>query len=103
VDAIAQGAAGDTCRLEHVPLLAEVAQGDRVLTSGLDLVHVRGLLVGTVEQVEGNGVHQEIVVHPAVDFTRLEHVLVVTSTSRAKEQARAAVRETTKPKREERR
>lgn len=71
---------GSTCRLRHVGLLAEVREGDRVVTSGLDQVHPKGLLVGVVVGVRDVlGVEQEITIRPAVDFDRLEEVLVVVS------------------------
>lgn len=77
-DAVVSDASAGRCRLTHVQLLADIRPGDRVLTSGLDLIYPRGLLFGTVESVEGIvGVQQEIVVTPAVDFSRLEQVLVV--------------------------
>lgn len=77
-DAIVSDASAGRCRLTHVQLLSDIRPGDRVLTSGLDLVYPRGLLFGIVEEVKGIvGVQQEITVIPAVDFSRLEQVLVV--------------------------
>ncbi len=68
------------CRLRHLDLLQDLHVGDAVVTSGLDLIYPRGLLVGTVERVdEVPGVQQDVVVRPAVDFTRIEEVLVVVS------------------------
>jgi rod shape-determining protein MreC len=74
---VTSGGAG-RCRLRHLELLPDLEPGDRVVTSGLDLIYPRGLLVGTIESVHSvPGVQQEIVVIPAVDFTRLEEVLIV--------------------------
>lgn len=92
-DAIVADASAGRCRLAHVELLADIRPGDRVLTSGLDLIYPRGLLFGTVESVEGiAGIQQEVTVVPAVDFTRLEQVLVVVSTSPGRERARQEAR-----------
>ena len=40
----------------------------------------KGFVIGTIENVErGPGAYHEIAVQPAVDFSRLEEVLVVTT------------------------
>ena len=79
----AQGIAvgqGSTLRMDYVAGTADVKQGDLVVTSGIDKVYPKGFVIGTVESVaRGSGTYQEITVHPAVDFTRLEEVLVVTT------------------------
>ena len=53
---------------------------DIVVTSGLDGIFPRGLLVGTVSNVDRKrpGLFLNVQVTPAVDFRRLEQVLVVT-------------------------
>ena len=57
-----------------------VLAGDRVVTSGTDGIYPKGLLVGQVESmVRERGVFGAMVVRPAVDFGRLEDVLVVTA------------------------
>ncbi len=50
------------------------------MTSGLDGIFPRGLLVGTVKSVsgEGPGLFLNVTIAPAVDFRGLEQVLVVT-------------------------
>jgi len=58
--------------------------GERVLTSGGDMVFPRGLAVGTITAVANDKQHPPYIVltlQPAADLTRLEEVLVVTSTS----------------------
>ena len=88
-DAVIKDGSGDFVKLRHVELLKEVLPGDAVVTSGLDLIYPSGLLVGTVESVDEPGVDREIVVSPAVDFARLEHVLVIVSTDPAAAKAKA--------------
>jgi len=53
--------------------------GDGVVTSGLGGVFPKGLVVGYVSGVQREqfGLFQTIEVEPAVDFTRLEEVLVL--------------------------
>jgi rod shape-determining protein MreC len=63
--------------MEYVPGAADVKPGDTIVTSGIDGIYPRGFTIGTVERVEGAGIYKAIRVRPAVDFNRLEDVLVV--------------------------
>lgn len=73
------GGAGDPpLEMDYVDVLRDVVVGERVLTSGLDGIYPRGFLIGTVTRaVRGSGVYSDLRVRPAVDFTRLDVVLVV--------------------------
>jgi rod shape-determining protein MreC len=53
--------------------------GDKVISSGMGGVFPKGLLVGTVQEVVrgSSGLFQRVEVEPAVNFGRLEEVLVV--------------------------
>ncbi|HEX4346185.1 MAG TPA: rod shape-determining protein MreC [Vicinamibacterales bacterium] len=78
----AQGAAvgsGESrLRMDFVPEVADVAQGDTVMTSGIDGIFPKGFVIGKVESVEKSGTaYKEILIRPAVDFASLEQVLVV--------------------------
>ena len=66
-------------RLKYVPRDAELRPGDTVISSGLGGLYPKGLVVGRVEKVEpnGDGLFQRVEVAPAVDFSRLEDVLIV--------------------------
>ena len=70
----------DGLRLEFVPLEADVAPGDVVLTSALGGLLPPGLLVGRVSSVEAPGqeLHQRIEVDPLGDLERIEQVLIMT-------------------------
>jgi rod shape-determining protein MreC len=71
---------GTTLRMDYVPNTSDVKQGDLVVTSGIDKIYPKGFVIGTVESVSrGSGIFHEIVVRPAVDFSQLEEVLVVTT------------------------
>ena len=68
------------CRMTFVERNAKVAPGQAVITSGLGGVFPKGILIGTVTDAHLNaqtGMYQDVDVKPAVDFTRLEEVVVV--------------------------
>ncbi|MDH4064369.1 MAG: rod shape-determining protein MreC [Acidobacteriota bacterium] len=75
---IVLGGGADDLRMDYVPGTADVNPGDLVVTSGIDGIFPKGFVIGTVENVErGPGTYHEISIRPAVDFSRLEEVLVV--------------------------
>jgi rod shape-determining protein MreC len=76
---VVEGAGPDTLRLKYVMHSDDVAAGDRLVATGTDGVFPKGALVGLVRAIkpEGKGVFQNIEVEPAVDFERLEEVLVI--------------------------
>ncbi len=64
--------------MRYVPALADVAVGDRVLSSGLDRVYPKGLVVGRVRSVAApSGLFRDVVVTPTARFDQLEQVLVM--------------------------
>lgn len=75
---IVQGT-GDGLRLERIRMLADVRKGDRVVTSGLDGIFPKGLLVGTIAAVsrEKHELFQTAEIQPAVDFRKIEAVFVL--------------------------
>jgi rod shape-determining protein MreC len=62
----------------------DVAPGDNLITSGAAGVFPKGLLVGTVKEVvkQSRGGFLLVNAEPAVDFSRLEEVLVILRQSR---------------------
>ena len=76
---VVQGGAGEPpLEMNFVDVLRDIQVGERVLTSGLDGIYPRGFLIGTVERaVKGSGFYSDLRVRPAVDFRRLDVVLVV--------------------------
>lgn len=65
-------------RLHFVPVGQEIAIGEKVISSGLDGLFPKGLLVGRVSRLrEGAGLLLEITVEPAVNFNTLERVFVL--------------------------
>lgn len=74
------GAGEELLDLENVSEAADVVVGDVVVTSGIEGIYPKGFIIGRVEVVEKNGPsYKRIIVKPAVDFSSLEEVLVVTT------------------------
>ena len=73
------------CRLEHLSREDDVKVGDLVVTSGLGQRFPASILVGRIAELKKKeyGLYQEATVVPAVNFSRLEEVLIMTSGSRA--------------------
>jgi rod shape-determining protein MreC len=69
------------CRIQFDRADDQVAVGDEVFTSGLGKKFPASILIGYVSKIGDQefGLHQEGEVTPAVDFTRLDEVLILTS------------------------
>jgi rod shape-determining protein MreC len=78
---ILSGALDGDCILRHIDKTSTIRPSDKVITSGLDGVFPKGLLVGTVEQVRksAGGLFIEANVRASVDFSKLEETLVILS------------------------
>ena len=65
--------------MKYVKRSEDVQRGDQLITSGLDGVFPKGILVGHVETVQkkGQGLFQQVSVALAADPTKVEDVLVV--------------------------
>ncbi len=74
----------DLCRLDYALRSEDVIEGDLLVTSGTDAVFPAGLPVGRATKLvrAAQGLFLEGSVLPAVDPTRLEEVLVITSGAR---------------------
>jgi rod shape-determining protein MreC len=74
------GTGTTTLTMAYLPGSADVKVGDRVVTSGIDRIYPKGFVIGQIESLQrGAGEYSGIVIRPAVDFSALEAVLVVTS------------------------
>ena len=86
IQGILKGAGVEQCSLHYIMDDQKVAAGEAVVTSGLDQVYPKGLLVGYVARAESGNIYQRIAVKPAASLSRLENVLVLfESTSRPEE------------------
>jgi rod shape-determining protein MreC len=80
VQGVLVGEGENTCRLEFVSDNAPVEVGDVVVTSGLDAIFPKGILLGVISEVgEAQGLTRYVQVRPEVDPHRLEEVLVLRS------------------------
>ena len=75
------GLGRDYCTVRYLDTGADVAEGDRLVTSGLGGIFPKGINIGLVQHVERGefDVIREITVIPAVDLTNLEEVVVLPS------------------------
>ena len=65
-------------QMNYLPSGCELSTGDRIISSGLDGVYPKGLLIGTVRSVSRDAASDEeryVVLNPAADFRHLEEVL----------------------------
>ena len=77
-----EGTGSSNCRLQYVRSEDDIKEGDRVITSGLDGVYPKGLLIGVVSKVgeyERGMLFRNIRVLTSINFDKLEDVMVVTS------------------------
>ncbi len=66
-------------RMIYLPLDADIVVGDKVLTSGLDGIFPKGILIGEIKEDLGreHELYVSAIIKPAADFKRLEEVLVI--------------------------
>ncbi len=76
---IVEGMTEDLCQLIYALRTDDIAPGDVLISSGLGGIFPKGVPVGTVSRVTRKlyGTTQEVEVRPAVDFSKLEEVMVV--------------------------
>jgi rod shape-determining protein MreC len=74
-----RGIDNDRCELKNISSSENVEVGESVVTTGLDRIYPKGLLIGTVERVEAdpNAPWHKIIVKPAAPVDRVEHLLVL--------------------------
>jgi rod shape-determining protein MreC len=70
-----------TCEVEYLLRSDEVREGDQLFTSGTGGKFPEGILVGRIATVqrENYGLFQKVTVEPAVNFSRLHEVFVITA------------------------
>jgi len=76
---IVEGEGEQYCRFKYVLKKACVSVGDTVISSGLDRIFPKGLMIGRVEGISSgqSGIFQEVKIRPFVDFETLEEVMVI--------------------------
>lgn len=76
IQGVLKGLGRNSSELMYVMNDEEVSSGDALLTSGLDQVYPKGLVVGTVANVGTGDIYKKIVVRPAAKLDQLESVVV---------------------------
>jgi rod shape-determining protein MreC len=76
---IVEGLSDDLCQLRFALRTDDIAPNDVLISSGLGGIFPKGVPVGIVSKVRKQtyGITQEVEVRPAVDFSKLEEVLVI--------------------------
>jgi len=76
---ILEGQTDTSCILKYALRTDDIEAGDVIISSGLDSIYPKGLLLGKVSKVnkKSYGITQDVEVKPSVDFSRLEEVLVI--------------------------
>ena len=77
---------GIQCLLRHIPVKGDVQRGDVIVTSGMGGIFPKGLVIGSVVEITGEGweLFKGAVIQPGVDISRLEEVFVLTDEDRPK-------------------
>lgn len=88
VQGVLKGSGQDLPLLHYILNEQPVTIGDRVLTSGLDQIYPKGLLVGTVVQTRVGNIYRTVMVKPAAALDGLETVLVALKPSPEQKRAK---------------
>ena len=69
------------CMMNYLPADADIAVGDRILSSGYGDIYPRGLVVGYVRSVQENAYTRALTaeIECAAPISSLENVMIVTS------------------------
>lgn len=65
----------------YIPTSASLLEGDRIETSGLGGIYPKGIIIGTIKEINNtkNLTNRYAMVEPAVNFNKIETVLVITN------------------------
>lgn len=77
---VMEGLTDEVAVLRYTVRTDDIQTGDGLISSGLGGIFPKGIPVGTVSKVNRKqfGISQDVEVRPAVDFSKLEEVMVVT-------------------------
>lgn len=70
-----------TLKATFIPTEANILEGDNVETSGIGGIYPKGIMIGTIKKVINtkNITNRYAIIEPAVNFKKLENVLVIRS------------------------
>jgi len=74
-----KGMGSGECYFDYVIKTCDIKEGDTIVTSGLGRIFPKGLYLGKVKKIDDspNKLFKDVRVTPAVDFSKLEEVLIV--------------------------
>lgn len=74
-----KGMGSGECYFDYVIKTCDIKEGDTIVTSGLGRIFPKGLYLGKVKEINDspNKLFKDVRVTPAVDFSKLEEVLIV--------------------------
>jgi rod shape-determining protein MreC len=77
---VVEGQTDEVCTMRFTLRTDDIQPGDVLISSGLGGTFPKGVPIGTVSKVNRKpfGITQDVEVHPSVDFSKLEEVLVIT-------------------------
>jgi len=78
-EGLVSGTLGNSLIMKYLPEETDIKIGDTVVSSGLDNVYPKGVLIGKVIEIgrEFSGLSCYALIRPAVSFSNLEEVLIV--------------------------
>ncbi len=81
---LVEGYEGNVLRMKYVRRTDDIQVGDNVMSSGIGGLFPKGVMIGKVVKVtkKSYGLTQNIEVHPSVDFSTLEEVMIIKPQSR---------------------
>jgi rod shape-determining protein MreC len=78
-EGLISGTLGNYLIMRYLPEDVDAKPGDIVVTSGLNLMYPKGLLIGTIAEInkEFSGLSRYAIVRPAVKLSGIEEVLII--------------------------
>lgn len=78
-EGLVTGTLGNNLIMKYLPEECDIEIGDIVLTSGLDQIYPKGLVIGEIVSInkDFSGLSRYAVIKPAVNLSRIEEVLIV--------------------------
>lgn len=78
---VVEGLTDEVCTMRFTLRTDDIQVGDGLVSSGLGGIFPKGVPIGTVSKVNRKkyGITQEVEVRPAVNFSKLEEVIVITN------------------------
>jgi len=72
---------GSGCAMEYIEQNSDVSKGDKVISSGKEGFFPKGVIIGTVSNIETKGSFISAQVSPYVDLDSLEEVVIILKTN----------------------